>query len=99
MSEQQPQQLQLKADDQTLRGIYANGLQISHTKNEVVFDFLSVLPPQGQLLARIITSPLHAKHILKALEQNIDQYEKNFGRLEAGDEPQREFGFTPGSSS
>lgn len=98
MSEQ-PQQLQLKADDHTLRGIYANGLQISHTKNEVVFDFLSVLPPQGQLLARIITSPMHAKHILQALEQNLDQYEKNFGQLETGAEPQREFGFTPTTTS
>jgi len=97
MSEQ-PSQISLKADDQALRGLYANGLQISHTKNEVVFDFLSVMPPQGQLLARIITSPAHAKQILTALEQNIHQYEKNFGQLEPA-EPQREFGFSTKQTS
>ena len=95
----QPQQLQLKADDQTLRGLYVNGLQISHTKDEVIFDFLSMIPPQGQLVARIITSPAHAKQILHALKQNVDQYEKNFGQLEPTATPQREFGFTSSPTS
>lgn len=95
----QPPQISLKAEDQVLRGLYANGLQIAHTKDEVVFDFLSVLPPQGQLIARIITSPAHAKQILTALEQNIQQYEKNFGQLETAAAPQREFGFSTKQAS
>ncbi len=89
----------LKADDQVLRGIYANALQISHTKDEVIFDFLSVLPPQGQLVSRVITSPAHAKQILQALKQNLEQYENQHGRLESASAPNREFGFSSSPAS
>ncbi|MBI5467383.1 MAG: DUF3467 domain-containing protein [Candidatus Kerfeldbacteria bacterium] len=89
----QPQQVQIKATDDILRGMYTNALQISHTKDEVIFDFLSFMPPQAQLVSRVVTSPGHAKQILAALTDNLKKYEQQFGRLEATQPPSGDFGF------
>lgn len=88
------QQLQVKATDEVLRGAYANALQVSHTKDEIVFDFLSLVPPQGQLVSRVITSPSHAKRILTALEDNLKKYEAQYGALTATPAQENNFGFT-----
>lgn len=85
--------LQIKASDETLRGSYANAMQISHTREEVTLDFFSVMPPQGQMVSRIITSPGHAKRILAALADNLAKYEARFGALEAASAPVEEIGF------
>lgn len=90
----QPQQIQIKASDDVLRGIYANALQISHTKDEVIFDFLSIVPPQGHLVSRVLTSPGHAKQILKALEDNLKKYEAQYGKLTPTETPKQDFGFS-----
>lgn len=91
----EPQQLQIKVTDETLRGTFANALQISHTKDEVVFDFMSLFPPQPMLVSRIITTPAHAKQILAALNDNLQKYEAQHGPLTASPAPAKEFGFTP----
>ncbi len=91
-----PQQIQIKATDDVLRGTYANALQISHTKDEVVFDFLSLFPPQGHLVSRVLTSPSHAKQILAALEDNLKKYEAQYGKLTASATPPLDFGFSKG---
>lgn len=93
----QPHQIQIKATDEVLRGAYANALQISHTKDEVVFDFLTLLPPHGQLVSRILTSPSHAKRILAALTDNIKKYEAQHGPLTASAAPAGDFGFSAGA--
>lgn len=90
----QPQQIQIKAHDDILKGAYANVLQIAHTKEEVVFDFLNVLPPQGQMVSRVIMSPGHAKRMLAALQDNLKRYEQQFGQIAAAESPKTEFGFT-----
>ena len=87
------QQINVKFDDQTAKGFYSNNMVIQHTKEEFVLDFLNVLPPQGSLVSRIITSPGHCKRILRALEENIKIYEKNFGKIEESKEPDRSIGF------
>ena len=86
--------MQIKASDDALRGVYANALQISHTKEEVIFDFMSLLPPQGQLISRVITSPAHAKRIWVALSDNLKKYEAQFGAVEPSPEPKQAIGFT-----
>ena len=94
MTNQQPTQINIKADDAQLRGTYANAMQVTHTKDEVVFDFLSMIPPQAQLVSRVITSPSHAKQILVALDENLKKYEAQFGALTASPKPANDFGFT-----
>lgn len=87
------QQLQVKVSDEILRGVYANMLQIGHTQEEFVLDFMNVLPPAGTLNARIVVSPSHMKRIVAALEDNLKKYETQFGSIEAGQAPQHTVGF------
>ncbi|MDO8507690.1 MAG: DUF3467 domain-containing protein [bacterium] len=93
MNQQPQQQVQIKADDQTAKGVYTNNLIIGHTKEEFVLDFLNVFPPQGALVSRVFTSPGHAKRIVKALEENVKKYEKQFGKIEESEAPDGDIGF------
>lgn len=93
--QQQPQQLNIKADDATLRGVYANSMLVSHTREEFVMDFLNSLPPQGMLVGRVITSPGHLKRIIAALSENLKKYERSFGTVEPSKEPDNAIGFRP----
>ena len=56
-------------------------------------DFLNVFPPQGALVSRVFTSPGHAKRIVKALDENIKKYEKQFGKIKESDAPEGDIGF------
>jgi hypothetical protein len=61
--------IQIKAKDETLQGKYANVLQVQHSKEEFVLDFMNIYPWQkmGVVTARVITGPGHMKRIYKAL--------------------------------
>lgn len=77
-----------------LKGQYANMMMIAHTKEEFVLDFMNVVPPQGIVTSRIITSPGHMKRIIAALSENIKKYEGSFGTIaEASIPTDKEFGF------
>ena len=82
------QQIQIKASDEKLKGEYSNMAQILHTKEEFVLDFLNVFPPTGTLNGRIIVSPGHFKRMVKAMQENLEKYETQFGKIEASKEPQ-----------
>jgi hypothetical protein len=86
-------EVNIKADDQTIKGAYSNNLIVQHTPEEFVLDFLNVFPPQGSLVSRIVTSPGHMKRIVKVIEENLKLYEKNFGQIKEADEPKRSIGF------
>jgi hypothetical protein len=83
------QQIAIQIDAHQGTGVYSNLMMISHRKEEFVLDFLFLQPqraPQGQAIAtlrsRVITSPEHAKRILRALQENIRRYEDSFGAIE-----------------
>lgn len=82
-----PKGLEVKISDDELKGRYSNLLRISHTREEFVLDFINLLPPQGVVTARVLTSPGHLKRIIRALSANLDQYEKNFGTILEAPEP------------
>jgi len=83
----QGQQINIKATDEVLAGKYANMMQVAHNKEEFILDFMNVVPPQGSLNARIMTSPGHAKRIVKTLQENIKRYEESFGVIEESEVP------------
>jgi len=93
MNNQNPQgqQINIKIDDKTLKGVNANAMGISHSKEEFVLDFMNIYPWQkvGVVTARVITTPGHMKRIYKALEENIKKYEKKFGKIEEAQAPQQ----------
>jgi hypothetical protein len=91
--EQQPQQIQIKASDEKLKGEYSNVMQILHTKEEFVSDFLNVFPPTGTLNSRVILSPGHFKRMVKAMEENLKKYEEANGKIEEAEAPKSGIGF------
>lgn len=54
-------------------------MRATHTKDEFVLDFFHIIPPEGRLTSRIITSPSHMKRIVEALSENLRHYEDQFG--------------------
>lgn len=85
--------IEIKASDEQIAGQYANMMQISHTKEEFILDFVSLFPPTGRLVSRVLVSPAHAKRILKALEDNIKRYESQFAKIDEAEDSKPNFGF------
>ena len=101
MSQMHPQQqINIELGEKEAEGIYSNLALISHSPAEFVFDFTRMLPgvPKTKVYARVIMTPMHAKSLLKALEENIGKYEKQFGEIKIMADPskdQKSFGFKP----
>ncbi len=93
MNGQQPQQKQVAASEDTIKGRYTNHMQVFHNKEEFVMDFFFLTPQGGALLARFVTSPPHMKRTLLALQDNIKKYEEQFGKIEASQEKEPSLGF------
>ena len=81
-------EFKLELDKETARGRYANMAVIAHTKDEFIIDFALAYPGQAPMVnSRVITSPQHAKALLKSLEDNVKRYEARFSEIP--DVPQR----------
>ena len=79
-------EMQIKVNEESFKGTYANGAILSHTQNEFLMDFITAFHGKAVLGSRVIVSPNQAKRILRALNDNIVAYEKNFGPIkEAAD--------------
>lgn len=81
-------QLDAKMPESIESGVYANSTLVSHTKEEFLMDFLMTSPSGGVVTARIIISPGHMKRMLKALHDNLKEYEKGFGKIKPAKEPE-----------
>jgi hypothetical protein len=79
--------LNVKIDDEELKGRYSNLLRITHTREEFILDFINLVPPQGIVTSRIVTSPGHLKRIIRALAANLERYEQTFGEIQEAPEP------------
>lgn len=79
--------LNVKIGDEELKGRYSNLLRIAHTREEFILDFINLMPPQGVVTARIVTSPGHLKRIIRALSTNLEHYEQTFGPIHEAPEP------------
>lgn len=90
-----PMQLEVQMDEATAQGIYANLAGVTHSETEFIFDFLFLQPnqPKAKLRARVISSPVHTKRLMAALEENIKRYEERFGVI-----PERAVNLTQGHS-
>ncbi len=86
----QKREIKIKITDDVIRGVYANFMKVSHTKEEFVLDFANIVPPTGIISARIITSPGHLKRVIGALEYNLKKYEERFGKIKEAEEIKEE---------
>lgn len=101
MAQTNPGQTQINIElPNDLEPIYSNFAIISHSPSEIVIDFARLLPgnPTSKVLARVIMTPLNAKLLLRALQENLAKYEEKFGEVRLPSEtgfqaPDRTIGF------
>jgi hypothetical protein len=78
--------IEIKVEENIATGMFSNFSNISHSPDEVIFDFIFVHPAPppgfGKLMSRVIMTPGHAKRFLLALGQNIREYEERFGEID-----------------
>lgn len=96
----QGQQINIELGEKEAEGIYSNLAIISHSPAEFVIDFTRVVPgvPKAKVLSRIITTPQHAKMLMKALDENIKKFEARFGEIRLEPPQAHHFGFVPVNS-
>jgi hypothetical protein len=70
-----------------LEPAYSNFALITHSPSEFVLDFAQMMPqtPQARVVARVVTTPVHAKLLLRALAENIGRFEAQFGPIATPD--------------
>jgi hypothetical protein len=89
--------IEIELGEREAEGLYSNLVFIAHSASEVILDFARALPglPKAKVYARVILTPQHAKSLLLALEQNLKNYENQFGVIKVpGDQqPKKELGF------
>ena len=76
-------QVNIELPEEIADGTYANLAIISHSQSEFVLDFIRMVPnvPKAKVKSRIILTPQHAKRLLKALNDNVTKFEKQFGPI------------------
>lgn len=99
MNQKQGQkQINIELGDKESEGIYSNLALITHSSAEFIIDFTRMVPnvPKAKVYSRIIMTPQHAKSFLKALEDNIEKYENQFGEIKLhSDQQPSGIGFKP----
>jgi hypothetical protein len=83
MTDAKPVPLKITMDEATAEGHYVNFANILHNPTEFVLDFGRVVPgrPDAKVMCRVLTTPYHAKQILRALQQNLELYERSYGEI------------------
>ena len=90
------QPFEIGLNEREAEGIYSNLVFIAHSPSEVILDFARALPglPKAKVYARVILTPQHAKSLLGALDQNLKNFEQQFGPIKLpGDNRGKELGF------
>lgn len=97
-------QINIELTDDIAQGIYSNLAVISHSSSEFVVDFVRIVPgvPKAKVQSRIILTAEHAKRLLNALQENINRFESNFGKItlpsQNGPAPYMNFGEPKGEA-
>ena len=87
--------IRLRIDDAVAEGVYVNFGSVAHNRSEFILDLGRIVPGKTEvkILTRILSTPLHAKQLCRALTQNIEQYEKSYGEIQGMDEALKKVGF------
>jgi len=94
MDNNEKQALSIDIKPEIARGSYSNLAIISHSHNEFIIDFATMLPglQKPEITNRIVMNPEHAKRLLNALADNVTKFEAQFGTIQLGGEAQQKGG-------
>jgi Protein of unknown function (DUF3467) len=89
MTEPKPVPVKISIDEATAEGHYVNFANIMHNPTEFVFDFGRAVPGRAdvKVMCRVLTTPFHAKQLLRALQQNVELYERSYGEIRSDFQP------------
>jgi len=85
--------MEIKIADNIPGGQYANAMQVRHNQDEFLLNFLNITPPNGRVSGKIMTSPGHFKRFVNAMQENLKNYENNFGEIKEASSPDKSLGF------
>lgn len=87
--EENANKLNINLTPEVAEGKYSNLAIVAHTPTEFVIDFVGVMPniPQANVKARIIMTPENMKKLMYAVQNNVANYEKQFGTITLHDKP------------
>jgi len=90
----QGDQNQLQIADNIPGAEYTNFANIGHNQEEFQLVFANVFPPSGRVVAKLITTPAHFKRMIRAMNDNLQKYQEQFGEIkEAPGVDGKEIGF------
>ncbi|MBR4838136.1 MAG: DUF3467 domain-containing protein [Bacteroidales bacterium] len=81
--ENNKKQLSIDLPESVADGVYSNLAIISHSPTEFVIDFAQIAPAmqKAKVRSRVIITPQNAKRLYRALADNLNKYEQNFGPI------------------
>lgn len=96
--EEQNKKLSITLPPDVAEGTYANLALIAHSGSEFILDFIRAMPgiQQPTVKSRVIMTPENVKKLLKALQENVANYEAQFGPIECPKPVDVPFGFGGG---
>lgn len=76
-------QIDIELRPEVARGNYSNLAIITHSTSEFILDFVQMMPglPKPTVNSRVLMTPENAKRLLKALMENVQKYESQFGEI------------------
>ena len=85
MEEKKKQSIEIQLSEKEALGTFCNQVLVTHSGTEFIIDFLALMPglPKACIVKRIIMTPEHIKQLHRVLENNIKNYEKNYGSIKS----------------
>jgi hypothetical protein len=84
---EEQQGIPINTTDEQSRGRFSNAMLVAHGAEEFIMDWLLHSPNGPHLVSRIIVTPGHMKRITKALQENVEKYEAQFGEIKMVEPP------------
>ncbi|MEY2937603.1 MAG: hypothetical protein RL062_192 [Bacteroidota bacterium] len=84
MSQQKEEGISIELTEENAQGKYSNLAVITHSPAEFIVDFISMMPglPKAKVVSRIILTPQHAKRLHRALQDNLQKFEAQHGKIQ-----------------
>jgi hypothetical protein len=92
-NQNQSSQQEINIVDNLIGAEYSNAMQVVHGKDEFLMTFFNIVPPSGRVCGKIVMGPGHFKRTINTLLNNLEKYEKQFGKIEEAESPKRGIGF------
>lgn len=90
MEEKEEKKMNIALSAEVAGGTYVNIAAIAHSQHEFVMDFISALPGmQPTVKSRIIMTPGNVKKLLALLAQNVENYERQHGKISDAEQQQQ----------